>query len=456
MDKKSLENYFNEHQTRILSEFAEYLAFKSISAEKEYLPECLRCADWLNTHFKKIGFQTEIIPTADRPFVYAEYIVDKSKPTLLAYGHYDVQPAKLEDGWDADPFKARFEGDKIIARGSGDNKGQNFYIIKAAEALISSKKLNVNLKILLEGEEESGSHSLITDIGRIAAKIKGDLLLVTDTTMLAENQPSIEVGMRGLFQLNVKLSGTTQDLHSGTFGGLFKNPAAELAKIVAKFYNPNGSIAIPGFYDDIPNISDSEKAALGKIPYTEELIEQKFGAKPNGGEQGYSMHERRSFRPTLEINGFNSGYGGAGSKTIIPATAQLNITGRTVRGQNSARCLELITDFIIANAPKDMKLEIFNNSAQGQPLCAPLDLPANKVAADVLYEVTGVAPLFNWHGATIPIMPKLFDICEGNGICTGFGLDTDGWHSPNEVFTISRFKQGFLFSGLLMSKLGAA
>ena len=449
MKISELKTILESNQQRYLRELAELIAFKSVANNPENHPSCLACAKWLETHLSAIGFKTELLPTDGQPIVYAELIKDKALPTVLVYGHYDVQPADLSDGWDHDPFNMKIKGDDFFARGAGDNKGQTFYIIKAAEELIKADALSVNLKFMIEGEEEIGSPNTITALPKYADKLSADSLLICDDLMFSPAQPVISIGMRGIFALNIKLTGPSNDLHSGLFGGLLKNPAAEISKLVASLFNADGSIAVAGYYDNVSAVSDEDQKLIDSLPAKPEQAKL-IGMPIAGTEKDFAPLESNLFRPTIEINGIQSGYNGPGSKSVIPAEAIANISCRTVHGQDSDRLLKLIQEHLKQHCPEDLKLEFtfeepgcpgFKSSPNG-PLAAK--------AKEVLDSLFPNETIFYSSPATIPIIPHLHKEIASDIVVTGFGHEDDAWHGLNEKFSVSRFRNGFVFTGKLL------
>ena len=451
-DIKTYRNKFAENKEKTINELITFLKFPSISAQKEYFSDCLECADWLVRFLKNIGFKSEILQTASKPVVYGEYLIDPDKKTVLIYGHYDVQPAKKEDGWHEDPFNPIIKDNNIIARGAVDNKGQIFYIIKALETLVKDNSLEYNIKIIIEGEEETGSIELTKNIPIWKEKLKADTLLVCDSGMTIANTPTIEVGMRGIASFNVQLQGPKQDLHSGAFGGLVKNPAKELVCLLAKLFDENGSIAIPNFYDNVPDVTLEEKQQIKSCPFSEKELFDFTGLPATGGEINYSPQERNGLRPTIEINGIQSGYNGEGSKTIIPAVAKANISCRIARGQDGKKSIEQIKKFLIANAAKEMKLEFTYDEFGCDGFVLNTKSRMTEIASQIFKDLYNKDVVFKYHGATIPIIPTLIKDCTKDGLATGFSLESDGMHSPNECFGLDRFENGYVFICLLLSK----
>lgn len=442
--KQELKKNFQENKERYKRELKEYLAFKSISTDPFYQPECHECATWLTEHLKDIGLNAELLDTYQYPIVYAEYIIDPKLPTVLLYGHYDVQPAEIEDGWDSDPFTMKIEGEDFYARGAIDNKGQNFYIIKAVENLIQNKALKVNIKFLIEGEEESQSKAVIKSIEQLAKRMHADCIVICDSAMLGKSQPAIAIGMRGVFALNVKLEGAKRDLHSGHFGGLVKNPATEMAKLLAGMYKTDGSIAVEGYYEEVTGITEEDREALKNMP-NPTCYEDSIGMKIKGTEENFSPAESNIHRPTIEINGMNSGYSGRGSKTIIPAFATANISGRTVAQQNSVKCIEMIKKHLTEHCPEELKISFYDTEPGCNAIKAKKEEISVKLASKILSEMFNTKCIVYSEPASIPVVPYLLEYISPNGFVTGFGLEDDGWHAANEKFNFDRMEHGFIF-----------
>lgn len=452
-DKKTLLELFEGSSSRYLADWKEFLRFKSISTQPEFDGECRRSADWLKSHLARIGFKVSLLDTPSKPCVYAVYEGPPGSPTVLYYGHYDVQPVDPREGWTSDPFEPELRDGRLYARGAQDNKGQTMYFIKALEALIAAKALPVTVKLLIEGEEESGSEGISASLESWRDLLQSDVLMVCDSGMLAKNTPTLTMGLRGLVHLTVKLGGLRGDLHSGIHGGLVKNPAIELARLVATLHDSNGKIAVPGFYDSISKLDESDQKLLDSMPFDRAKYKAEIGAEPSGGEQGLSEHLRRGLRPTIELNGIHSGYGGPGSKTIIPAFAVAKITSRLVSGQDPARCLQLILNHIKKNSPADLSLEISESGAVGSALTVSSRAELVQKAARVLQNIFEKEVCYDWNGGSIPIIPALVKISGAKPLLVGFGLEEDRIHAPDESFSLEQFRSGFLYVAMMLSSL---
>lgn len=451
--KSQLEQVLHREQQRFIDEWMRFLSFASISADPAYHTQCVECAGWLADHLKAIGFSVEILETSGKPVVCAHYDSGTPGAGVLFYGHYDVQPVDPIELWTSPPFEPQFRGERLYARGALDNKGQSFYFIKAVETLIRAGVLRGRLTLLFEGEEECGSRGLSGLIPQVRGRLGADVLLVCDTEAHAPGVPAITMGLRGLVGLGARLSGPRTDLHSGIHGGLAPNPATAIARLTASFHAADGSVAVQGFYDGLPPPVREDLECARRVPFDAERYAREVGVAPVGGERGREPVERNGFRPTLEINGIHSGYGGPGSKTIIPAHAEVKVTCRLVRGQNPAHILELVKEHITRHAPEGLKLEFTHADIGGPALAADTKAPAVKRAAMVLREVCGADAVFTWCGASIPILSALVEASGAVPVFVGFGLVEDNMHAPNESFSLTQFRDGFLYAGLMLAAL---
>lgn len=450
ISQQSLQQEFLNNQTEILADLAEFIAFKSISAEPEFKEDCRNCAVWLQNYLTKLGFNNSaLIETEEHPLVYADFQVDPDLPTVLIYGHYDVQPVGNLDEWKTDPFTLSFNKDNFYARGAGDNKGQTFYVLHALKFLIATKKLNCNIKILVEGEEECGSASTIKILPSLKERLKADSFYICDAVTFAPNIPILAVGMRGIFAFRLKITGPRKVLHSGHFGGLAKNPATELCKVIASFFNQDGTIAIKDYYADYIEPEESE---MDFFKYLPDLgpVEQNIDFKLKGTEQNIDPKISNFFRPTIELNGMISGYTEDGSKSIIPASAAANFTCRTVPNQDNNKLISLIKEHVEQYCSPEFKIECRIKEAG----CAGVRLSnsnVNDYAISVFKSLYSAEPIVYSDAATIGVIPTIVETISENGFVTGFGLESDNWHAVNEKFSIDRFCQGYVFSGLYFS-----
>ena len=372
---------------------------------------------------------------------------------MLFYGHYDVQPVDPLNEWTSQPFKAEVHGDRIYARGAEDNKGQIWYVIKALEALIKADSLGCSVVLLLEGEEESASVGLTESLPALQPRIKSDVLMACDSSALRPGIPCVTMGLRGIIFIEFRICGLKGDLHSGEFGGMIKNPAVELCRLISTFHNPDGSIAVAGYYDQVAKPAEEDLRLVKRTSFDEAAFTEVTGVPASGGEQNYTPYERVGMRPTIEVNGMRSGYGGPGSKTIIPAEASVKITSRLVAGQDPEKCLQLLEAHIRKHAPKDLKFEIVDKGVGGPALSLSAQSPVLEKAREVLELLGGGKTDFSWIGGSIPVIPEMLKYTGGEPLLVGFGLADDKIHSPNESFSLEQFKLGYLYACMMFQKL---
>jgi len=444
--------YFEREHDRIVEEWCELLRFPSVSTDPAHHQDCLDCADWLRDHLQGIGLEARLLDTATKPVVYAEH--RGGEPTVLFYGHYDVQPADPLDAWKTPPFTPTQEGDRVRARGADDNKGQHFYALKAIEALVRNNDLNCTLKVILEGEEESGSSGMTTSLPEWQDLLQADVLVVTDISMAAIDRPSITMGLRGVVHLTVEVHGPIHDLHSGVHGGVAPNPATALASLLAGLHDAEGRIAIPGFYDSVLPPSAREQEMAVNVPFDETAYREAVGVPPVGGERGFTPIERLGFRPSLDINGIQSGFNGPGMKTIIPDCARAKLTARLAAGQDPEAALDAIVAHLEAGAPPGLTLSITDRGVGGAGFRLDPDSAIVAKATDVLKTMMDNDPVLRWEGASIPIIAELARVSGAEPLLIGFGLEEDSIHAPNESFSLQQFKLGFQYMALLLSALG--
>lgn len=439
---QNIKEYIHDNKDRFLEELFELLRFPSVSADPKYKGDVQKAAEFVAQKLRDAGAdQVEICPTAGHPIVYGEKIIDSNRPTVLVYGHYDVQPADPLELWDTPPFEPTVRDGKIFARGACDDKGQFYMHIKAFETMQKMGGLPCNVKFMIEGEEEIGSDNLGIFVQKNKDRLKADVILISDTSMISLEHPSIETGLRGLSYVEVEVQGPNRDLHSGVYGGAVANPATILAKMIAALHDENNHIAIPGFYDDVIELSAEEREALNKAPFDIEDYQADLGIKEIWGEKGYTTLERTGVRPTLEVNGIWGGYIGEGAKTVLPAKANAKISMRLVPNQNSDRITELFTEHFQNIAPKGVKVEVRPHHG-GEPAVTPTDSIAYKAAEKAVLESFGKLPIPTRGGGSIPIV-SLFEKELGlKTVLLGFGLDSDNLHSPNEKFDIANYIKG--------------
>jgi acetylornithine deacetylase/succinyl-diaminopimelate desuccinylase-like protein len=435
-------SYIEQNKERFLNELFELLKIKSISADTQYKAEVLRAAVFLKDHLESLGAeQAEAIPTEGYPIVYAEKIIDINLPTVLIYGHYDVQPADPLELWKSPPFEPVIKDNKIYARGSSDDKGQMFIHIKAFESMMKTNSLPCNIKFMLEGEEEVGSGNLAGFVKNNKEKLKADLILISDTSIIANNTPSITVGLRGLSYMEVEVTGPNRDLHSGVYGGAVANPINILCKMIASLTDDDNRVTIPGFYNKVREYSDTEREELAKRPFNLEGYKKDLGIDDIMGEKGYSTIERTGIRPTLDVNGIWGGYTGEGSKTVLPSKANAKISMRLVSDQDYKEISDLFTRHIVNIAPKGVKVKITPHHG-GQPAITPIDSIAYEAASLAFEEAWGKKPVPAMEGGSIPIVALFQQELGLNSVLMGFGLDSDSIHSPNESFGLMNFYKG--------------
>lgn len=440
--------YIAENKTRFLDELLEMLRIPSVSADPKYKADVARNAEVVAESLRSAGCaKVEIYPTAGHPIVYGEHVFDASLPTVLVYGHYDVQPADPLELWESPPFEPVIkktdihpEG-AIFARGSCDDKGQMFMHVKAFEAMISTNELACNVKFMIEGEEEIGSSNLGTFCSTYKDMLACDVVLISDTSVIANDIPSITVGLRGLSYVEVEVTGPNKDLHSGVYGGAVGNPANILCDMIASLKDSNKHITIPGFYDDVVIVSDEERAAMNKAPFRRDEYMKGLGVQDTQGEKGYTILEQTSIRPTLEVNGIWGGYIGEGAKTVLPSKAFAKISMRLVTNQKSDVITKLFKDYFESIAPPSVKVEVRPHHG-GEAAVTPSDTPEYKAAAKAMLETYGKEPIPVRGGGSIPIVALFEKVLNVKTVLMGFGLDSDDIHSPNEHYGVFNFYKG--------------
>ncbi len=437
-----IKQYVETNKQRLLDELFELLRFQSVSADPKYKPEVLKTADYVAEKLSEAGAEkVEVCQTAGNPIVYGEKIIDAAKPTVLVYGHYDVQPADPLELWETPPFEPTIRDGKIYARGACDDKGQFYMHVKAFELMMQTDTLPCNIKFMIEGEEEVGSSNLSIFVKENKERLKADVVLISDTSMISMENPSLETGLRGLSYLEVEVTGPNRDLHSGVYGGAVANPAIILAKMIASMHDENNHITIPGFYDKVIDLSDAERQALNSAPYDEPEYKKDLDIDELWGEKGYSTFERTGTRPTLEVNGIWGGYIGEGAKTVLPSKAYAKISMRLVPNQTSEEITKLFTDHFNSIAPKSVKVKVTPHHG-GEPVVTPTDSVAYRAAQKAIAESFGKEPIPTRGGGSIPIV-ALFEAELGiKTVLMGFGLDSDALHSPNEKYDIFNYYKG--------------
>lgn len=435
-------DYQQEHQDRFLNELLDLLRIPSISADSQYKGDVARCATAVKDSLLQAGCtHAEICPTDGYPIVYGEIIIDPAKPTVLVYGHYDVQPADPLDLWHSGPFEPVIKEGKIFARGACDDKGQMFMHVKALEVMAKTNTLPCNVKLMIEGEEEVGSSNLGMFLENNKEKLKADIVLVSDTSMISMEHPSLETGLRGLAYMEVEVTGPNRDLHSGVYGGAVANPINILCKMIASLHDENNHITIPAFYDKVDNLSDAEKAALNNAPFDLQEYKDELGVADVWGEKGYSTLERTGTRPTLDVNGIWGGYTGEGAKTVLPSKAFAKISMRLVPHQNSDEIAAIFQQHFESIAPASVKVKVTPHHG-GEPVVTPTDSKAYQAAAKAIQTTFGKEPIPTRGGGSIPIIALFEKILGLKTVLMGFGLDNDNIHSPNEKYDVANYFKG--------------
>jgi hypothetical protein len=435
-------SYQEQHKDRFLEELLSLLRIPSVSSKTEHKADMKSCAEAVKASLLTSGADVvEIYETEGHPLVYAEKISDPSWPTVLVYGHYDVQPPEPLELWHSGPFDPVIKDGKIFARGSCDDKGQFYMHVKALETMVNTGTLCTNIKFCIEGEEEIGSPNLAKFVANHKELLKADVILISDTAMISMDHPSIDVGVRGLSYIEVEVTGANRDLHSGVYGGAVANPITVLAKMIASCHDENNHITIPGFYDDVIESGADERAKMAEAPYDEEEFKKDLGIGEVWGEKGYSTNERTGIRPTLELNGIWGGYTGEGSKTVLPSKATAKISARLVPNQSSEKITEKLLNYFQSIAPAGVSVKAQEHHG-GEPYLTPIDSNAYRAAAAAIKESFGKDPIPVRGGGSIPIC-SLFEKELGLKIVfMGFGLDSDNLHSPNEKYDVLNFYKG--------------
>lgn len=432
--------YLAQNKDRFLNELFELLRIPSISADSAYKDDVAKAAEFVKEKLMAAGAdKVEVCPTAGHPIVYGEKMIDPKLPTILVYGHYDVQPVVPLDLWDTPPFEptirktANHPDGAIFARGSADDKGQFYMHVKAFELMMQTNSLPCNVKFMIEGEEEVGSSNLGTFCKQNVERLKADVVLISDTSMIANDVPSIDTGLRGLSYVEVEVTGPNRDLHSGVYGGAVANPINILAKMIASMHDENNRITIPGFYDEVQNLSDTERKELNKAPFNLEEYKKDLGIADVWGEKGYTVLERTGIRPTLDCNGIWGGYTGEGSKTVLPSKAFAKISMRLVPNQTTDKITELFTNHFQKIAPAGVKVQVRPHHG-GEPVVTPTDSPAYIAAANAMETTFRKKPIPTRGGGSIPIVALFESVLGLKSVLMGFGLDSDALHSPNEHY----------------------
>jgi len=454
MELASLKGAFEAGQRRYVAEWRQLLSFPSVSTDPAHERDCLDCADWLVEHISRLGFNAQRLETTGKPVVFGERPGAPDKPAVLFYGHYDVQPADPLEAWTTPPFEPQLRGGRMYARGAQDNKGQLFAALKAVETLVEGDALDCTLKIIIEGEEESGSQGISSALERWREQLRADILMVGDTGTVSSGAPTIIMGLRGAVHLTVSLTGPTHDLHSGTHGGRAPNPAEGMACLVGRLRDATtGRIAVGKFYDQVRPPSREERELANAHDGDEASYRAETGVPSMGGEREFTPTERVGFRPSLDINGIHTGYDGAGMKTIIPSVARAKITARLVPDQDPAACLANIIRHLQDHTPEGLELRVDEQGALGPGFRLDLGSPLIRKAKAVLDQLDDRETAFLWEGASVPVVSSLAQVSGAEPLLVGFGSEQDRIHAPDESFSLDQFSLDYLYTALMLTSL---
>ena len=435
-------DYQEKNKDRFLQEMMELLRIPSVSAKTEHKADMIRCAEAVAKSLLDSGAaKAEVMATDGHPVVFGQTGFDPKKPTVLVYGHYDVQPVEPLELWHSAPFDPVIKEGKVYARGSADDKGQFFMHVKAMEQMIRTQTLCTNIKFLIEGEEEIGSPSLGKFVSEHKELLKADTILISDSAMISMENPSLDIGVRGLSYIEVEVTGADRDLHSGTYGGAVANPITILSRMIASCHDENNHITIPGFYDDVLAVSQEERTQMSKAPFDEGSYKEELGIRELWGEKGYTTTERTGIRPTLEVNGIWGGYQGEGAKTVLPSKATAKISARLVPNQSSAKMTQLLLNHFKKIAPSCVTVKAFEHHG-GEPYNTPITSKGYQAAKRAIETTFGKSPIPVRGGGSIPICSILEKELGIKIVFMGFGLDSDNLHSPNEKYGIENFYKG--------------
>ena len=447
-------DYIESHRDEYLKELTTFLRIPSISTDSSHRQDMQRAAEYVKEQLDRSGMTAEIVPTDGHPIVYGERVEHEDRPTVLIYGHYDVQPVDPIDLWETSPFEPAIRNDCLFARGSADDKGQVFIHFKSTQAFLQlAGELPLNIKFLVEGEEEIGSPNLQPFVDRNLERLAADAVMISDTTMFSKETPSIAYGLRGLSYLQIDVRGPAQDLHSGSFGGPVANPAFVLSQILASLKDENDRVLVPGFYDRVQELSSEEKEAFASLPFDEEAYLADLGVQKLAGERGYTPLEQLWARPTLEVNGLLSGFTGEGAKTVLPSKAMAKVSMRLVPDQDPEEIEELFESYVMARAPATVSVKVTTMHG-GKPWVASLDHPALKAAANAVEAGFGKRPVFQREGGSIPIVATFQEILGIPTVLMGIGLPDENAHAPNENLYLPHFFNGIKASAYFMANYG--
>jgi len=434
--------FIEENKDRFLNELIDLLKIPSISADSKYKADLKTTAEFIKAKMEAAGVDhAEICPTDGHPIVYGEKIIDPSLPTVLVYGHYDVQPPDPLELWDSPPFEPVIKNEKIYARGACDDKGQMYMHLKAFEAMMATDSLPCNVKFMIEGEEEVGSDNLEAFVKAHHDKLSCDVILISDTSIIDNDTPSICVGLRGLSYLEVEVTGPNRDLHSGVYGGAVVNPINELCQMIASLHDEKGRITIPGFYERVQELTDQQRADLARAPFNLDAYKEELGISDINGEEGFSTNERTGIRPALDVNGIWGGYTGEGAKTVLPSKAFAKISARLVPDQDSDEITEMITEHLKNLAPDYLKVKVTPHHG-GAAAVIPTDSKGYQAASSAFEKAWGKTPIPTRDGGSIPIVALFQKELGTDPILMGFGLDEDAIHSPNESYGLFNYFKG--------------
>lgn len=442
MDNKAILSYIEDNKQRFLDELFDLLRLPSVSADSKFNEDVRKTAEMVKSRLLEAGCDTaELVETPGHPVVYGEKIIDSNLPTVVVYGHYDVQPADPYELWDSPPFEPVIKDDKIYARGACDDKGQAYMHVKALQSMVETGSLPCNVKFMIEGEEEVGSSNLETFVKENKEKLAGDVILISDTGIISNDTPSITIGLRGLSYMEVEVTGPNRDLHSGVYGGAVANPINVLCKMIDSMVDENGHIAIPGFYDKVEELSQAEREEMAKAPFDLESYKSELGINEVKGEKGFTTNERTGIRPALDVNGIWGGYTGEGAKTVLPSKAYAKISMRLVPNQISDEISDLFTDYFKSIAPDYVQVKVTAHHG-GQPSVVKTDSLAYGAASKAFEEVWGKTPIPTRDGGSIPIVALFKEVLKVDVVLLGFGLDSDAIHSPNEHYGVFNYFKG--------------
>ncbi len=455
MTKEQLDVWFEQNRTAILDDYYALLRFPSIGADPGHLGDCVACAEWIRHFLEPLGFVVDLVRQNDSvpPLVVAERVVSEAARTVLVYGHYDVQPVDPLSEWKTPPFEPTEREGRVYARGAQDDKGQWFALLQGVRAAIETGERLPNIRLVLEGQEESGSGALATLAYDLRKRLAADVLLVADTGKDPAGRPAIVAGLRGVIHFTVTLRGPKYDLHSGQHGGVAPNPAQGIAELVASLHHPDGSIAVEGFCDGIVDPTEAEFALATEGGFDENAYFEEVGVLPVGGERGVPAIVRNAFRPTVEVNGIHGGYGGPGSKTVIPSQALAKLSCRLVPGQRPEHVWECLKAHFERHCPRGLTVELTEMTGCEPGFRLPIDSPVTRVAHDILDAFDDRGAVFTWEGASIPIVAKLRDLTGAAPLLVGFGLQEDRIHCPNESFSLAQFRDAFRWGGMIFPAL---